>query len=140
MIAMEDTFGRSSLFGVKYDFPIEGEWFDVLDVTKVHTGTALMTRYPAALFMLAKKVSNRPLFQTMPRQAELAAEDQSVLNPANQNSFGRMVIQRLTRTFPETFWREWLPKVAAFVDPARAWRYRRRNSFEHNALFRKVRR
>jgi hypothetical protein len=140
MIAWEDTFGRSSLFGVKYDFPIEGDWFDVLDVTKVRNGTALMKRYSTALFMLAKKVGNKPLFPSMPRQAELAAEDQSVLNPANQNSFGRMVIQCLVSTFPETFWRDWLPKVAAIVDPARTWRYRRRNSFSHNALFRKVRR
>ena len=35
MVALEDTFGRSSLLGVKYDFPIQSDWYDVRDPDKI---------------------------------------------------------------------------------------------------------
>jgi hypothetical protein len=140
MVALEDTFGRSSLFGVKYDFPIQGEWYDVLDPDKILKRNVLITRNSTILFMLAKKISREEIFKNVPNQTEYPADDQSVLNPTNQNSFGRMVIGGLLRYFPETFWREWMPRLAVIVDPARRWRHRRRNSFANRTFYRKVRR
>ena len=86
MIAVEDTFGRSSLLGVKYDFPIQGPWYDIHDPDKIRKRNILITRYPVVLMALARKVSDQPLFTRFPQQSEYGADDQSVLNPANQNS------------------------------------------------------
>jgi SAM-dependent methyltransferase len=139
MIAVEDTFGRSSLFGVKYDFPIQGPWYEVRDPDKVRKRNILITKESLVMMFLAKKVSNEELFRVCPQQSEYGADDQSVLNPANQNRLGRAAIGNLRRYFPEKFWREWLPKVAAIVDPARRWRHRRRNSLGNRDFYSKVR-
>ena len=139
MIAVEDTFGRSSLCGVKYDFPIQGHWYNVHDPDKVRKRNILITRESVVLMVLAKKLSNEALFQVCPQQSEYGADDQSVLNPANQNRFGRVLIRSLRRYFPESFWREWMPKLAVIVDPARRWRHRRRNSFTNRDFYSKVR-
>jgi hypothetical protein len=138
MIALEDTFGRSSLFGVKYDFPIEGAWYDILDPDKIRKRNVLITRNSTILFMLAKRISKAEIFKSLPRQTEYPADDQSVLNPGNQNSFGRMVIGGLLRHFPEKFWREWMPRLAGIIDPARRWRHRRRNSFANRDFYKKI--
>lgn len=138
MVALEDTFGRSSLLGVKYDFPIQGDWYDVLDPDKIRKRNVLITKNSTVLFMLAKKVSREEIFKTIPRQTEYPADDQSVLNPANQSSFGRAVISSLLRNFPEKFWREWMPKLAGLVDPARQWRHRRRNSLANRTFYRRI--
>ena len=140
MVALEDTFGRSSLLGVKYDFPIQSEWYDVLDPDKIRKRNILITRDSTVLFMLAKKISNETIFKTVPCQSEFGADDQSVLNPSNQSGFGRRVIAALLRYFPETFWRDSLPKIAAFVDPASRWRHRQRNSFANRNFYSKTRR
>jgi len=139
MVALVDTFGRSSLLGVKYDFPIQGPWYDVHDPDKIRKRNILITRNPVVLLVLAKKISNEALFKVPPRQSEYGADDQSVLNPSNQNSLGRKVIAGLQRHFPESFWREWLPRMAAFVDPARAWRHHRKNSFANRDFYSKAR-
>lgn len=140
MVAVEDSFGRSSLLGVKYDFPIRGDWYDVLDPDQIRKRNVLITRETTVLFMLAKKVANVPLFRTVPCQSEYGADDQSVLNLANQNGLGRRVISGLLRYFPEEFWRDTLPQLAAFVDPTRRWRHRRRNSFANRDFYRPSRR
>lgn len=140
MVALEDTFGRSSLLGVKYDFPIQSDWYDVLDPDKIRKRNILITRNSAILFVLARKVAKEAIFKSIPRQSEYPADDQSVLNPTNQSKFGRVAIASLLRHFPESFWREWLPKLAVIVDPARRWRHRRRNSFGNRDFYSKVRR
>ena len=139
MVALEDTFGRSSLLGVKYDFPIQSDWYDVRDPDKIRKRNILITRDSTILFVLAKKISDETIFKTVPCQFEFGADDQSVLNPSNQSGFGRKVIVGLLRYFPEKFWRESLPKIAAFVDPARRWRHRRRNSFANRDFYSKSR-
>jgi hypothetical protein len=138
MVALEDTFGRSSLFGVKYDFPIQGPWYEVHDPDKVRKRNILITREPVVLLMLAKKIANVPIFKTVPRQSEYGADDQSVLNPTNQSRFGRSVISSLLNNFPEKFWREWLPRAAGLVDPFRVWRHHRRNSFGNKDFYTKA--
>jgi SAM-dependent methyltransferase len=139
MVAVEDTFGRSSLLGVKYDFPIQGDWYDVHDPDKIRKRNILITKESLMLMVLAKKVSNTELFRVVPQQSEYGADDQSVLNPANQNSLGRAVVGALRRNFPEKFWREFMPKLAAVFDPARRWRHRRRNSLANRDFYSKVR-
>jgi hypothetical protein len=138
MVALEDTFGRSSILGVKYDFPIQSDWYDVLDPDKVRKRNILITRDSTILFVLAKKISKEEIFKTVPCQSEYGADDQSVLNPTNQSGLGRKIIAGLTRHFSESFWRETLPKIAGLVDPARRWRHRRRNSFRNRDFYSKA--
>jgi len=135
---LEDTFGRSSLLGVKYDFAIQGPWYEVHDPDKVRKRNILITKEPVVLLMLAKKVANVPVFKTVPRQSEYGADDQSVLNPSNQSRFGRSVIAGLLKNFPESFWREILPKAAVLVDPLRVWRHHRKNSFANRDFYTKA--
>ena len=69
MVALEDTFGRSSVFGVKYDFPICGDWYNVLDRENIRKHDILMTRHSTILLVLAKKLANAAIFKSGPRQS-----------------------------------------------------------------------
>jgi hypothetical protein len=135
MVALEDGFARSSILGVKYDFPFSSPWYNVHDPDKVRKRNLLMTKMPTVLFMLAKKVENKPLFKEVPRQSEYGADDQSVLNPSNQSSLGRMVIGNLVKRFPEKIWRDLVPRLGVVLDPFRRWRYRKMCSFGDKDFF-----
>ena len=138
MVAVEDTFGRSSIAGVKYDFPIQGDWYNVRDPDKVRKRNILITREPTVLYVLAKRVAKEPIFQKYPCQSEYGADDQSVLNPANQNKLGKAVIGSIVQHLPEKLWREWLPRAAVLIDPFRRWRHHRRNSLENRDFYERL--
>jgi hypothetical protein len=140
MVALEDATCQSSLFGVRYEYSVRGDWYDVRYPPKIRKGDILITRYPTVLFMLAKKVSNEAVFKTAPTQSEYGMDDHSLLNPSNQSGFGRKVIAGLLRYFPENFWRETLPRMAVLFDPLRRWRHLRRYSFANRDFYRKTRR
>ncbi|HWX22485.1 MAG TPA: methyltransferase domain-containing protein [Candidatus Binatia bacterium] len=142
MVALEDGLGRSSLLGVKYDFNIRGPWFEVQDPAKVGQRVALIGHNEVSLFVLAKRVSRKPVFEITPQQSDYVPQwqqGQGVDDPFGQSNFGRKVVGWVRRRFSEDFYREALPRLAVLLDPFRLWRFRRSRSLSHAKFYRKVR-
>lgn len=141
MVALEDGLGRSSLLGVKYDFYVRGRWFDVRDPALVGDRVALLSHNEVALFVLANKVARTPIFEKTPQQSDYVPQWESgkaLADPLRQTSFGGKVVQWLRSHLSENFYREWLPRLARFVDPFRLWRFRRSRSFSNRKCFDKA--
>ncbi len=140
MVALEDGFGRSSLLGVKYDFPLNGPWYEVRDPAEVRERVALVNAKPVTLYVLAKKISREMIFKATPQQSDYLPQwevGKEVEDPFAQSNFGRQVIDWLRRHFSEQFYRESLPRLALLLDPFRLWRFRRSQSFANKKWYRK---
>jgi len=140
MIALEDGFGRSSLLGVKYDFPLDGPWFEVRDPAEIRDRVTLLNHKPVSLFVLAQKKARAVLFRTTPQQSDYVPQWQAGegADSFGQSRFGRKVVGWLRGHFSEQFYREWLPRLAWPVDPFRLWRFRRSWSFANRKFYRRV--
>src|SRR5439155_1047463 len=94
MIALEDGVGRSSLFGVKYDFNIRGPWFEVRDPAQVGDRVSLLNHNEVSLFILARKLSREVVFKTAPQQSDYVPQWQAgkpADDPFHQSGFGRKI-------------------------------------------------
>jgi hypothetical protein len=141
MIGLEDGVGRSSLLGVKYDFYICGPWYEVKDPAEIGQRVTLLSRNEVSLFVLAKKLEHRPIFEKVPQQSDYVPQWQAgkgVEDPFRQTSFGSKVVNWLRSRFSETFYREGLPRLAGLADPFRRWRFRRSRSFQNRVFYRQA--
>lgn len=140
MVGLEDGLGHSSLLGVKYDFLFSGRWYEVRDPAEVRSRICLVNHNPASLFILAQKVSRENIFKTVPQQSDYVPQWQAGKgkDPFGESGFGRKVIAWLRAHLPETFYREWLPRLALLLDPCRVWRYRRKHSFANREFYREL--
>jgi hypothetical protein len=140
MIALEDGLGRSSLLGVKYDFYLNGPWFEVRDPAEIRDRVTLLNYKPVSLFVMAQKKARAVLFKTTPQQSDYVPQWQAGegADPFGQSRFGRKVVGWLRGHFSEQFYREWLPRLAWPLDPFRLWRFRRSWSFANRKSYRRV--
>jgi SAM-dependent methyltransferase len=141
MIALEDSMGRSSLLGVRYDFYIRGPWYEVKDPEQVGDRVPLLNHNEATLFVLAKKLSHGPVFKAAPQQSDYVPQwetQTAIPDPQRQTSFGRKVVDWLRSHLTEEFYREALPRLAFLADPFRLWRFRRSRSFKNRTCYRRV--
>lgn len=139
MIALENGLGRSSLLGVKYDFYMNGPWFDVRDPAEIQERVTLLNHKPVSLFVLARKKNRAVLFRTIPQQSDYVPQWQAgkAADSFGQSSFGQRIIGWLRRHVSEQFHREWLPRLAWPLDPFRLWRFRR-SPFANRKFYRRV--
>jgi hypothetical protein len=92
--------------------------------------------------VLAKKISRETIFAKTPQQSDYVPQWQAV--PASKpkpvffESQNPMVAW-LRKTFPESFLRDLLPKLALLVDPFRVMKVRRKNSFSNPEYYEIVR-
>jgi SAM-dependent methyltransferase len=140
MIGLEEGLGRSSMFGVKYDFYISGPWFEVRDPAAIRSRVTLLNDKPVSLFVVAKKVAREVLFKTPPQQSDYVPQWEAgkEMDSLGQSSFGRGVVDWLRSHLSEHFYRESLPRLALILDPFRLWRFRRNQSFANREFYRKV--
>lgn len=141
MVVLKDGSGRSSLFGVKYDFNIRGPWYEVRDPAQVGGRVTLLSGNEVSLFVLARKVSREVIFKSPPQQSDYVPQwraGQAIADPFRQSAFGRKVVAWLRTHLPEDFYRETLPRLALLADPFRLWRFRRSRSFANRDFYRKV--
>jgi SAM-dependent methyltransferase len=145
MIALADSDGFSSVFGVTYPFPITSGWYEVPDPAAVRRRVTLINHNPVLLYIRARKTAQVPVFKAWPQQSDYAEQWLShggtsaraaLTPPQGQPSAG--LRGWLRRRFSEAVCRELLPRLAWFVDPLRLARFRRRNSFHNRALYRLV--
>jgi hypothetical protein len=141
MIALDDNVGESSIFGVRYPFPITGPWYEVSDPAQIHSRVTLTNDQSVILMVLALKKARVPIFRTTPQQSDYVPQWQAAGDtPAGDATRQKpsAVIGWLRGQFSETFCRETLPKLALLLDPFRLTRFGRAHSFKNRRLYRRV--
>ncbi|MBK9137940.1 MAG: hypothetical protein IPM17_04150 [Verrucomicrobia bacterium] len=138
--AMVDTAGFSSLFGVKYAFPIRSRRFAVADPLSVGERVLLVNPSPTLLFVQARRVAAVEPFRAWPQQSDYVSQWQegTSVHPLTQSSRGGRLIGWLRRRFSERFCRETLPRLAWFLDPLRQRRFLRAASFSNRRHYQPV--
>jgi len=142
MVAIVDDIAEcGNLFGIRYPFLVNGPGYEVVDPVDVGARVTLMNDLPVGLMVLAERVSREEIFKTVPQQSDYVPQWQASLDhsakEAVARSFSDRVIAWVRQHFPETLWREILPKIAVVVDPFRSARYRKERSFSNGKFFKK---
>lgn len=139
--AVEDVVENGSLFGVRYPFLLNGPWYEVADPEDVKSRVTLMNEYPVGLMVLAERVGREEIFKQTPQQSDYVRQwSETGEGPQDSRVGGTLsakLIDWIKTHCPETLWREFLPKLAAFVDPFRMSRYRKERSFSNERFFKK---
>ena len=140
MVVLENDIGTSSIFGVKYPFPISGHWYSVHDPAEIQSRVTLINHKPVILMALAKKISRETIFSKIPQQSDyLPKWEMSGGQTASiQAKSDSPVIAWLRSRFSESFCREIMPKLALILDPFRLARFRRVHSFHNRKFYNRV--
>jgi len=142
MVAMvEDIAECGNLFGIRYPFHVNGPWYDVSDPVEVRSRVTLMNDLPVGLMVMAERTSREEIFKKVPQQSDYVPQWEGPLEsspPASMDvTLSNKLLGWVRRYFPETLWREILPKIAIVADPFRLARYRKERSFSNEKFFKK---
>jgi SAM-dependent methyltransferase len=140
VVATADAAGVSSVFGVGYTWPVVGPWFEVRDPKTVGGRVTLINARSTLLYVLARKTEPDGCLRHMPQQSDYQetwkqGEATSYLSAGLTRS---RLLGWLLRVLGDSTCREWLPRVAAILDPLRWVRFRRQHSFANRRFFRRV--
>lgn len=140
MVAVEDSIGSASLFGVKYPFAITGPWHAARDPARIGKRVELINHKPTMLMVLAKKTSQRPLFSQTPQQSDYVPQwaGSSNAKPTARPAAGGRFEAWLRSRFSETFCRETMPRLAFLLNPFRVANFRRLKSFHDNTSYERI--
>jgi len=138
---VEDIVENGNLFGIRYPFLVNGPWYEVADPEDVKSRVTLMNQYPVGLMVLAERVGREEIFKQTPQQSDYVRLWSETANgqegSTKGGAFSSKLIEWVKMYCPETLWREFLPKIAAFGDPFRMSRYRKERSFSNERFFKK---
>jgi SAM-dependent methyltransferase len=139
---VEDIAESGSLLGIRYPFQVNGPWYDVADPIEVHSRVTLMNEFPVGLMVLAERTSREEIFKRTPQQSDYVPQwnqlSAEIPHPKLETTASQKIIRWIRNHLPETVWREFLPKIALFVDPFRVARYRRERSFSNRSFFKRL--
>jgi len=138
--AVADTTGLASFLGVKYPFPIRSSRYAVSDPQAIRQRVLLVNHEPVLLFVQARKLASVVPFREFPQQSDYVDQwhEGTPTNPLDQSTRAGGFTNWLRRRFSEEFCRETLPRLAGWLDPLRAWRFRRKLSFHNRQYYRRV--
>lgn len=140
--AAVDTAGISQLLGVRYSFPVRTRRHQVADPAQVGERVLLVDHRPVLLFVEAVRERACMPFATAPQQSDYLPQWASKQSAQPLEQTGRAARLRawLQAKLGEDFCRETLPRLVAWLDPLRRWRFLRRQSFANRRHYRPVRR
>lgn len=137
MAMFADATGFSRLLGlVEYPFPIATPAYAVRDPGEIRKRVPLLNDKPTLICVCARRMADKPIFATTPQQSDYVPMWQQ--DAAAPSSPGAGVIAWLRQRLPESVCREWLPRLAWFLDPFRAAKNRRANSFANSEYYRRL--
>ncbi len=141
MAMFADATGFSRLLGlVEYPFPIATPTYAVKDPARIGKRVPLLNDKPSLVCVCAKKIESKKIFATTPQQSDYVPmwEEDHSQPTTPEPARGAGIIKWLQARLPESVCREWLPRLAFFVDPFRAEKNRRANSFANREFYRRL--
>ena len=145
MVMFADGEFISSIFGIKYPFPITSPWYSVRDPAVIRKRVPLLNHKATLLCVMAKRIAREPIFKTTPQQSDYVPQWEGSTPPPKSSKqlfnceTGNPVVSWLRKRLPESVCREVPLKLTILADPFRLFRHRRKNSFHNREYYERVR-